>query len=168
MVFRNCLLLIGLLLITQNVSATVLSNDFFGRSGQPGSFVFPQGFPNFGGFNFFGNQQPRSNPQSVVPSPNPQTQSPVQQPKETPRPQPEVLSPQFNPSIQQNNQQALINPLQPQGNVEPQSQQQQSNPQQNQQPNAQSPQNQQFNQQQNQAIPQQNQQFNQQHNQQFN
>jgi hypothetical protein len=49
------------------ISLAVLAN--------PGSFVFPQGFPNFGGFNFFGNQQPKPNPQSIDPSPTPQTQS---------------------------------------------------------------------------------------------
>jgi hypothetical protein len=110
---QNYILLIGLLLITQNVSATVISNNFAGQPGQSGSFAFPQGFPDFGGFDFFGSQRPTQRPQPTVPSPNPQAPSPIQQPQVAPRPPTGVLTPQFQPSIPQPNPQAPINPLQP-------------------------------------------------------
>jgi hypothetical protein len=97
MKLRNIILLISLLLIAQNVSATLLSNDFFGRSDRAGSFAFPQGFPNFGGFNFFGNQQQRPNAQGIAPAQNTQPQTTQQPSQLSPISQPEALIPQFNP-----------------------------------------------------------------------
>jgi hypothetical protein len=63
MKIQNSLLLITFLLISQHISATILSNDFFGISGQPLPFASNQGSLNFQQPNPQAPQNQQSNPQ---------------------------------------------------------------------------------------------------------